>query len=228
MTSFVALYRVSTARQAESGLGLEYQEWVVRRYINRVGGALVAEFTEQASGRGKVKDLMRRRPTLALALATCRANNATLLVSTMTRLARSLAFVSALMESDVRFVVADMPDINPFTLHIVAAMAEEEGRQIAHRIKAALAAAKARGVPLGWTMRGLVDRQKVEARDFVERLRGLVDQLADIGFTSSHDLARELNALGIHGPRGATWSPSTAWRLQRRLAGEYRERRHGG
>jgi DNA invertase Pin-like site-specific DNA recombinase len=162
---------------------------------------------------------------LADALETCRSKGATLAVSSVTRLARNLAFVSALMESDIRFVAVDMPDVDRFTLHVYAALAEEEARRLVQRVKAALGVAKARGVPLGWTMRALVNRQQQEARCFAEQLRGVVEQLAEEGLTSSPGVARWLNEQGICGPRGAAWSPSTAWRLQNRLAGTYRERR---
>src|SRR3954466_11391511 len=136
---WVAYYRVSTAKQGASGLGLEAQREAVAGYLNGGNWQLAAEFTEVESGR------KNDRPELAKALAMCRRIGATLIIAKLDRLARNVAFVSNLMESGVEFVAADFPQANRLTIHILAAVAEHEREMISARTKAALAAAKARG-----------------------------------------------------------------------------------
>src|SRR3954454_14694221 len=140
---FIAYYRVSTQAQGASGLGLEAQRAAVLAYLDGGSWHLAAEFVEVESGR---KD---DRPELAKALAACRRLGATLVIAKLDRLARRVSFVSALMDSGVEFVAVDFPTANRLTSHILAAVAEHEAAMISARTKAALAAAKARGVKLG-------------------------------------------------------------------------------
>jgi DNA invertase Pin-like site-specific DNA recombinase len=148
-TKFVAYYRVSTKKQGASGLGLEAQQEAARRHLESVGGKLVAEFTEVESGRGT-----KKRVKLLAALAHCRAAKATLIVAKLDRLSRNVAFLSALMESDVPFVCCDNPHATPLTLHVLAAVAQQEATATSIRTIDALAAAKRRGVKLGSARRG--------------------------------------------------------------------------
>src|SRR5260370_29481903 len=142
MADFIAYYRVSTDRQGASGLGLDAQRQAVAGFIGT--GQLVAEFTEIESGRRHTN-----RPQLLAALAECRKRRATLVIAKLDRLARNVAFISALMESGADFVCCDNPNASPLLLHMLAAFAEHERQQISERTKAALAAAKARGTKLG-------------------------------------------------------------------------------
>src|SRR5215213_4230202 len=139
---WVVYLRVSTDRQGRSGLGLEARRVAVASYLAG-HGRIVAEVLEVESGR------RNDRPELERALALCRAHRATLLVAKLDRLARNVAFVSRLMESGVEFMAADFPQANRLTIHILAAVAEHEARMISDRTRAALAAAKVRGVVLG-------------------------------------------------------------------------------
>src|SRR3954452_8738746 len=141
---FIAYYRVSTDKQGQSGLGLEAQRKTVTDYLNGGAWALIGEFTEVESGK---RD--DNRPVLAKALAACRAHGATLVIAKLDRLARNVAFISRLMEGGVEFVAVDFPTANRLTIHILAAVAEHEREMISARTKAALQAAKARGVKLG-------------------------------------------------------------------------------
>jgi DNA invertase Pin-like site-specific DNA recombinase len=141
--NFVAYYRVSTQRQGRSGLGLEAQQKAVRDHLNGGNWRIVDEFTEVESGTRP------GRPKLAQALKTCRALGATLIIAKLDRLARNVHFVSGLMESGVEFTAVDFPQANRLTVHILAAVAEHEAKMISERTKAALAAAKRRGVKLG-------------------------------------------------------------------------------
>lgn len=139
----IAYHRVSTKRQGESGLGLDAQRTAVTDYLHRNEGVLVAEYTEIESG--KVKD----RPELQRAIAHAKRAKARLVVAKLDRLARNVAFTSALMESGIDFIACDNPHANRLTIHILAAVAEDEARRISERTKAALDAAKRRGVRLG-------------------------------------------------------------------------------
>ena len=121
---FVAYYRVSTGKQSRSALGLEAQRAAVETHVAGAHGAVAARFIEIESGRKK------DRPQLAAASAAARAQRAVLVIAKLDRLARSVHFVSGLMESGVEFVAADMPTVNRLTVHIVAAVAEEEARMI--------------------------------------------------------------------------------------------------
>lgn len=126
----ITYLRVSTARQGGSGLGLEAQREAVATFVARRGITPLAEYVEVESGK---KD---DRPQLATALAHARRTGAVLLIAKLDRLARSVAFLSALMESGADFKAVDMPDANRFVLHIMAAVAEFEREQISARTKA--------------------------------------------------------------------------------------------
>lgn len=139
---YVSYYRVSTTRQGESGLGLDAQRAAVTTFVTG-HGELAGEYTEVESGK-KVD-----RPQLAKALAHAKRCRDTLVIAKLDRLARNVAFVSSLMESGVDFQACDNPHANRLTVHILAAVAEDEARRISERTKAALAAYKARGGLLG-------------------------------------------------------------------------------
>jgi len=137
---FVAYSRVSTEKQGESGLGLDAQREAVMNYLNGGPWKLVAEHTEVESGKRAV------RPELQKTLAACRKHKAKLVITKLDRLSRNLAFIATLMDSNVEFIAAHT---NRLTVHILAAVAEHEREAISERTKAALAAAKRRGVKLG-------------------------------------------------------------------------------
>ena len=142
---FVTYLRVSTDRQGKSGLGLEAQRAAVLDHVAGKG-EIVAEFVEVESGK------RNERPQLARAMAEAKWIGAVLLIAKLDRLARSVSFIANLLESGVEVTAADMPEANRFMLHVMAAVAEHEAQAISDRTRAALAAAKARGVALGWSM----------------------------------------------------------------------------
>ena len=209
MTRFVAYYRVSTARQGQSGLGLEAQRKAVADY----GGTLLREYVEVESG-GRADN----RPQLHAALAHARATGATVIVAKLDRLSRNVAFIAALMDSGVDFLAADMPMANRLTVHILAAVAEHEREMISARTKAALAAAKARGTRLGnpngaRALQGLGNAAGVAAlRAKADRHAGqvmpVVDAIRTEGIVSLNGIARELNARGVLAARGGVWNAS--------------------
>ena len=113
--------------------------------------------------RGGERGARASGPNRQKALARCKKDKATLVIARLDRLARNVHFISGLMETKVKFVACDMPEATPFMLHIYAAVAQEEARAISARTKAALAAAKQRGVRLGATGAERALRYKAEA-----------------------------------------------------------------
>ncbi|QCO00251.1 recombinase family protein (plasmid) [Azospirillum argentinense] len=219
MASYVAYYRVSTTKQGIGGLGIDAQRHSVITYIaNR--GELIAEFTEVESGKRK------DRPELSKALAVAKARKAVLVVAKLDRLARSVAFISNLMEAGVEFIAVDCPEANRMVLHMLAVVGEYEREATSARTREALAAAKARGVRLGnphlgndggaLSRRGAAVRQERSARQAVE-LAPVVRSIWAAGVTTYAGLAEALNARGVPTILGRTWSPTTARRLALRI-----------
>lgn len=204
---FVTYYRVSTQRQGASGLGLEAQRHTVEQYLTRSSGTALASFTEIETGKGS--NALEKRPQLRLALETCKKTGATLLIAKLDRLARNVHFVSGLLETGVDFVAADMPNANKVMIQMYAVMSEWERDQISERTKAALAAAKARGVALGATgpanLKSCNDLRQQKAQEFRNRLRPVLNGMVTQGL-SRRAIVDRLNALGIKTPMGKEWS----------------------
>jgi DNA invertase Pin-like site-specific DNA recombinase len=145
---FIGYVRVSTSQQGRSGLGIEAQREALARFAQAEGFDLSRIFTEVETGKGA--DALDRRPQLAAALEEARRRKCPVVVAKLDRLSRDVHFISGLMAHRVPFLVAELgPDVDPFILHLFAALAEKERAMISARTKAALAAAKARGVRLG-------------------------------------------------------------------------------
>lgn len=212
---YVAYLRVSTARQGESGLGLEAQRGAVTRYVEQTAGQLIDEVVEIESG--KLSD----RPGLARALNLCRRERACLVIARLDRLARNVAFVSSLMEAGTEFVAVDAPYANRLMLHILAAFSEHEREMVSARTKAALAAAKARGVRLGANGTVLAVQRKAAAAEWSEGLRPVFESLAPTSRTLA-DYARRLNEAGVPSRGGGLWHPATVARVLRRLSPDHR------
>ncbi len=214
---FVAYYRVSTTGQGVSGLGLEAQREAVERYLNGGSWSLIEAFTEVETGKGS--NALDRRPQLKAALAYARKHKATLVIAKLDRLARNVHFVSGLLETGVDFVAADRPDADRFTLHLEAALAEREARVISERTKAALAAAKRRGVVLGANGRTLAVRNRAEAVERVAPMAGRLTALRGEGL-SLRRIASTLNAEGVSPPgaSGGVWHPATVQRALERVS----------
>lgn len=212
MGQFVAYYRVSTDKQGRSGLGLDAQRHAVKSYLDQVGGHLVEEYTETESGKRNA------RPQLAAALKRCRKEKATLILATLDRLARKVAFVASLMESKTPFVLADMPQAGPFEIHIRAAMAEEEGRKISERTRRALAVAKMRGTKLGNPQLDQLNSKSMKAADvFALSMASTIAELRGQGYSTYEALKDELNRRGVPTARGGKWHEPTVQRLENRL-----------
>ena len=213
---YVGYFRVSTQRQGDSGLGLDAQREAVARHVANTGGKLIESFTEVETGKGK--DALKKRPQLRQALEQCKKLGAVLVIAKLDRLGRNVHFLSGLMESRTRFVACDIPEANEFTLHVMAAFAQQESRRISERTKEALAEAKKRGVKLGragWkNLRPHVEKRKQQADAFAARLAGQVQGFRALGLTQ-REMVEELNTVGIGAPLGGRWS---LLQVQRTLA----------
>jgi DNA invertase Pin-like site-specific DNA recombinase len=218
--SFCAYYRVSTDQQGRSGLGLEAQKASVASHIASVGGRLIAEFEEVESGKRS------DRSQLAAALATCRAKRAVLIVAKLDRLTRNTAFLLSLSEGagEGGVIFCDLPQIpagplGKFFLTLMAAVAELEAGLISQRTKAALAAAKVRGVKLGTQnnlrkggrLASLAGRrtQSARSRQRAKDVMPFITAAQRAGCVSLREIAAALTARGINPPSGgAIWHPA--------------------
>ena len=146
--SLVGYIRVSTSKQGRSGLGIEPQREALARFAHAEDFEIVREFVEVETGKGS--DALDRRPQLKAALADARRRKCAVAVAKLDRLSRDVHFISGLMAHRVPAAVTELgPDVDPFILHLFAALAEKERAMISARTKAAHAAAKERGVQLG-------------------------------------------------------------------------------
>lgn len=219
MRRFVIYKRVSTTEQGKSGLGLDGQGRDIRLFLETYAEEpfeVLAEFIEVETG--KADD----RPVLAEALALVRqTRGAELLVAKLDRLSRKVSFIAGLMDDPrVRFRVADLPHADNFQLHIYAAMAEQERKFISLRTKAALGAAKARGVTLGGLRDATGKRNAVvqeQAKVRAERVAGVVVPLRSQGATL-RQIAEALNTAGVPTARGGKWQAAQVQRTLERLA----------
>lgn len=219
----VTYYRVSTAAQGRSGLGLEAQRASVEALCAARGCEIVGEFFEVESGKRS------DRPELARALHRAQVTGATLVIAKLDRLSRNAAFLITLRDSGAKFMAADMPDACNLTVGVLALVAEQERDAIAARTRAALQAAKARGVKLGNPNgaaafrlnqdgnKAAVRAVKANADKFAEGIAIEVQQLRQSGHSTLASLAKGLNARRIRTPRGAIWHPSSVRNLLRRI-----------
>lgn len=219
---FVVYLRVSTARQGTSGLGLEAQQKAVSDYLAGRKAVVLDQVVEVESGKRS------DRPELSRALSLCRLHGATLLVAKFDRLARNARFLLGIIENGIEAVACDMPSANRLTIGILAMVAEEEARMISSRTKAALAAAKVRGVKLGnpanLTRTAMAKGRvlAVKSRQATASIRAKdiqpqIDALRSAGITTLAGIADALNEQGIATPRGAKWHPNSIRRLLARI-----------
>ena len=226
MTGYVVYKRVSTDRQGQSGLGLEGQEAAIQRFLEPADVVLAAYTEVESGGRDD-------RPELAKAIRKAKRTGSVLLVSTLDRLTRDEAFFHGLRkelgDKGVRF--ADNPNATPFELSIRAAMSQEERRKISERTRAALAAAKARGVILGG-FRGVLPTDAMhkagaaasaavrgrKATQAAYGVAGIISEIQQSGTTSANGIAGALNERGVATPSGhGVWTAKAVQRVLARL-----------
>jgi DNA invertase Pin-like site-specific DNA recombinase len=179
------------------------------RFAACEGFEILAEFVEVETGKGS--DALDRRPQLAAALAKARTLRCPVMVAKLDRLSRDVHFISGLMTHRVAFLVSELgPDVDPFVLHLYAALAEKERTLISARTKAALSAAKAKGVKLGnpriEVARGrAVASLQAEAERAASNVLPIIAEIKRSGACTLRALAEALNARGVSTPRGGRW-----------------------
>jgi len=207
MSGIISYVRVSTAQQGKSGLGLEGQRQAIQRFADTNNMHVIAEHVEIETGKGA--DALDRRPELAAALKAAKKAKCAVVVAKLDRLSRDVAFISGLMAQKVPFIVSELgPNVDPFTLHIYAALAEQERRMIADRTRAGLAAAKAKGVKLGNP--ALAAQNRDAAAERAEALRPIFEELAGL---STRAAAAELTKR-----TGKPWNAMAVKRVRERLS----------
>jgi DNA invertase Pin-like site-specific DNA recombinase len=213
VSKIIAYLRVSKEQRGKPSLGIEAQREAIARFAQAHALTIVSEHVEVETGKGF--DALDRRPQLKAALAEAKRLKAPVVMAKLDRLSRDVAFIATLMAQRVPFIVAELgPDVDPFMLHIHAALAEKERRMISERTKAALRAAKARGVVLG--NQALARRNREEAVAHAETLRLVVEPLAQAG-ESMRSIAKTLNDRGLTPQRGGQWQAPQVMRLLERL-----------
>lgn len=216
MASAIMYGRVSTGRQGKSGLGLDAQRQAVTAFAAQNGIALEAEYIEVETGKGH--DALARRPKLAAALAHAKRLKAPVIVSKLCRLGRDAHFISGLMSNRVPFIVAELgPTVDPFMLHIYAAVAQQERSLIASRTREALQAAKRRGVKLGKTGRTRAKENKAAADAQAKSLLPVIRELQAAGVTSVRAISAALNERNVPTARDGKWHATSVARLLARL-----------
>ena len=208
----IAYIRVSTDKQGKSGLGLEAQREAIARFAAAESLEVAGEFIEVETGKGA--DALDKRPQLAAALRKAKQIKAPITVSKLDRLSRDVHFISGLMTKRVPFIVAALgKNVDPFMLHIYAALAEKERSMISERTRDALAKAKQRGVVLGNPNVGKMNTEAAAARD--AELKPILETMWELAY---REIAEELTNRNIPTPRGGDlWNAMTVMRVMKRL-----------
>ncbi|MDB5241443.1 MAG: resolvase [Spirosoma sp.] len=211
--NYVPYYRVSTAGQGKSGLGLLAQREIVNRFI-KVGDQLLAEFVEVESGK------RADRPQLAAAIAFAKQHGARLLIAKLDRLSRNVSFIFSLRNAEVDFVACDIPDANTLTVGIMAVLAQHERELIGQRTKAALAAKKAQGFKLGTpNLTPAISEQGRERQQHNARMHPANVQAAELirlyrkEGLAYQAIAQQLNRMGFRTRRGKAFQAMSVQRL---------------
>ena len=210
MKPAIAYIRVSTDKQGKSGLGLEAQLAAITAFAAQYAHEIIDTVVEIETGKGS--DALKTRPQLATVLEIARITGATIVVAKLDRLTRNVEFGAGLLNRGVQFRLADTPDANNLLIHILLSIAQEEVETISRRTRAALQAARARGVKLGGPNGCAM--QKNRALAFAESLRAVVTPIIDL---PSRQIAAHLNERGITTSTGGAWQSETVLRLINRL-----------
>lgn len=222
---FVSYTRVSTTEQGADGLGVQAQQHAIRQHVESVGGSIVSEFVEVASGDDDT------RPKLAAALKVAKQKGAVLIVAKMDRLGRAVASIAGLIRNGTELRVVECAGASTLELHIRAVFAEEERRKIRERTREALAALKRRGVKLGSARPGhwkdREDRRQAGQKKAVAKIAATRRAARSDVFAAALPIAKrlkaqrvslrgiadQLNAAEITTSRGSSWKASQVSRL---------------
>ena len=232
MKTLIGYCRVSTREQGNSKIGLQVQQKAIREFAQVNGYELLEVFEEVASGGLGIE----HRHELRKALAQARKHKATVIVNKLDRLSRQVAFIAAMMQEGVPFVVAELgDDVDNFMLHIYAAVAEKERQVIRNRVSTALQVVKENIKRDGYhiskrgnkvtqlgnlatlDLSGSKGRDQVKqlADDFALRLKPTIERMRDKKMTLQA-IAKELNDTGVPTARGGTWTATSVSNLIRR------------
>ena len=212
---FVVLLRVSTQKQGADGLGIAAQKRDIDLFLQQNPQATVLKELVEVGSGGKE---LHERPVLQEAMNLCKSTSSTLLIAKLSRLSRDAAFVLTLMkDTSIQFKVAAMPQADNFQLGIYALLNQQERLQVSQRTKAALAAAKARGVKLGnpQNLENWNRTRKQQAKQFADQHSNLIWSLRNKG-RSLREICEVLNDAGIKTPRGGVFHPIQVTRILRR------------
>ena len=198
--SYISYIRTSTDKQ---NIGLDAQRNTIANYIKAYGGDVVAEYVEQVSGT------KNDRVELNKALSRCKKEGHTLLVAKLDRISRRVSFIANLMESNIQFKVAELPNADPFQLHIYSALAEQERQLISRRTKEALAVRKAQGVELGKYGKVLAQKNREEKLNFANQIMPLIREIKESGISSYNAIAKELNNRKVPTVNNGKWYATT-------------------
>lgn len=219
---YIAYLRRSKKEQ-ESNLGLEAQNIEVQNYVRNNNGVIINTYTEIESGTNKK---LAKRKVLWDAIAECKEKNATLVIAKLDRLARDVEFTAKLQNAGIRFIACDIPQANEFTIHVMAAVAQQEAKRISERTKQALNRKRQKGEPLGfWTHRIRFTKLDDNARDKAVRVikekalqnpnnlraRGYAQMLRSKGI-SYKEIAERMNNEGYKSPSNKRILPITVYR----------------
>jgi len=216
---YVAYYRVAASERGNNSVEIQEQQEAVANLIKERKGKLVAEFREVESGR------MYQRPELDKAILRCQKADATLIIAKLDRLGRNSVFATSLQESKIKFVCADIPEVNEQTIHTIAALARYERKRTSVNTKQALARAKRRGTVLGNPNLDEVrntDTTYARARMMAnaqERNNQIAEAIAQYEVEegkdlSGRELADRLNEAGYTTTRGHSFSHTQALRIK--------------
>ncbi|MFY9958096.1 recombinase family protein [Bradyrhizobium sp.] len=207
--AIITYIRVSTTKQGRAGLGVEAQRTALSHFARAEGFEVVREFVEVETGKGA--DALDRRPQLKAALTAARKHRCHVAVAKLDRLSRDVHFISGLMAHKVPFLVAELgPDVDPFVLHLFAALAEKERALISTRARQALEAAKARGVALGSPKLHVARKSamasiRAGAEKHAANILPIIKEAQKAGATTLRQIAEALNARGVATARGGQW-----------------------
>lgn len=220
--TYVAYLRRSKKEQ-ESNLGLEAQNIEVQNYVKKNNGVILTTYTEIESGTSKK---LSKRKVLWDAIAECKDKDATLIIAKLDRLARDVEFTARLQNSGIRFIACDIPQANEFTIHVMAAVAQQEAKRISERTRQALNRKKQKGEPLGfWTHRKRFTKLDDHAREKATRVikeralhnpnnlraRGYAQALRSKG-VPLREIAERMNNEGYKSPTNKKILPTTVYR----------------
>jgi len=216
MKNYIAYYRVSRKEQGQSGLGLAAQKSSVEKYVATQDGSILKEFTEIETGTNK-----KLRVEIHKAIQEAKNNNATLIIAKLDRLSRNVTFISSLLDAGVQFIAVDMPFANNFSIHIFAALAQQEASLISLRTTAALAELKKKGVVLGKPenltiearQRGVeVIKANAQNNDRNRQALSVIGSCMERSMTY-REIANHLNELNFKTRYGKQFLPSTVHQL---------------